>query len=64
MNYQLNRQQKPNEYYLNPGDQVELEATLGYNLFIGNAGGIRLLLNSEPIEVPGKSGQVVNLKIP
>jgi cytoskeletal protein RodZ len=56
--------QKPNEYYLKPGDQVELEATLGYNLFIGNAGGIRLLLNSQPIAVPGKSGQVVNLKIP
>jgi len=56
--------QKPNEYYLKPGDQVELEATLGYNLFIGNAGGVRLLLNSESIEVPGKSGQVVNLKIP
>ncbi|MDY6790517.1 MAG: DUF4115 domain-containing protein [Thermodesulfobacteriota bacterium] len=56
--------QKPNEYYLNPGDQVELKATLGYSLFIGNAGGIRLLLNNESIEVPGKSGQVVNLKIP
>jgi len=56
--------QKPNEYNLKPGDQIELEATLGYNLFIGNAGGIRLLLNSESIEVPGKSGQVVSLKIP
>lgn len=56
--------QKPNEYYLKPGDQVELEATLGYNLFIGNAGGIRLLLNSKSIELPGKSGQVINLKIP
>ncbi|MEA3438620.1 MAG: DUF4115 domain-containing protein [Thermodesulfobacteriota bacterium] len=56
--------QKPNEYNLKPGDQVELEATLGYNLFIGNAGGIRLLLNSESIEVPGKSGQVVNLNLP
>lgn len=56
--------QKPNEYYLKPGDQVELEATLGYNLFIGNAGGVRLLLNSQSIKVPGKSGQVVNLKIP
>ena len=56
--------QKPKEYYLKPGDQVELEATLGYNLFIGNAAGIRLLLNSKSIEVPGKSGQVVNLKVP
>ena len=56
--------QNPNEYYLKPGDHVELEATLGYNLFIGNAGGIRLRLNNESLEVPGKSGQVVNLKIP
>jgi len=56
--------QKPNEYSLKPGDLVELKATLGYNLFIGNAGGVRLLLNSESIEVPGISGQVVNLKIP
>lgn len=55
---------KPNEYYLKTGDQAELEATSGYNLFIGNAGGVRLLLNSKSIEVPGKSGQVVNLKIP
>jgi len=56
--------QKPNEYYLKSGDQVELEAALTYNLFIGNAGGIQLLLNNESIEVPGKSGQVINLKIP
>ena len=56
--------QQPNEYFLKPGDLVELKATLGYNLFIGNAGGVRLLLNNESIEVPGKSGQVVNLRIP
>ena len=56
--------QKPNEYFLKPGDQVELKATLGYNLFIGNAGGVQLLLNNESVSVPGKSGQVVNLKIP
>ena len=56
--------QKPNEYFLKPGDQVELKATLNYNLFIGNAGGVQLLLNNESVRVPGKSGQVVNLKIP
>ncbi|MCP4370223.1 MAG: DUF4115 domain-containing protein [Deltaproteobacteria bacterium] len=57
-------EKKSNEYFLKPGDLVELKAILGYNLFIGNAGGVRLLLNNESIEVPGKSGQVVNLKIP
>jgi cytoskeletal protein RodZ len=56
--------QDSNEYSLNPGDQIELEATNGYNLLIGNAGGIQLVLNDKPLEVPGKSGQVVNVQIP
>ncbi len=56
--------QKPNEYSLNPGDQLEFEATSGYDLLIGNAGGIRLTLNDKPLNVSGKSGQVVNVQIP
>ncbi|UCH23758.1 MAG: DUF4115 domain-containing protein [Deltaproteobacteria bacterium] len=52
------------EYSLNPGDQIELGANSGYNLLIGNAGGIQLLLNDKPIELPGASGQVVNIQIP
>ena len=56
--------QETNEYSLDPGDQLELEATQGYNLLIGNAGGIKLILNNKPLEVPGRSGQVVNVQIP
>ena len=36
------------EYNLNSGDKIELEATTGYNLLIGNAGGIKLTLNDKP----------------
>jgi hypothetical protein len=56
--------QETNEYSLDPGDQLELEATQGYNLLIGNAGGIKLILNDKPLAVPGRSGQVVNVQIP
>jgi len=53
-----------NEFNLYPGDRIELEATSGYNLLIGNAGGVRIFLNDKPVEVPGSSGDVVNLELP
>ena len=56
--------QQPKEYSLNPGDQMELKATSGFNLLIGNATGIRLRLNHQPIAVEGRHGQVVTLKLP
>jgi cytoskeletal protein RodZ len=52
------------EYSLEAGDNIALEADTGYNLLIGNAGGIELLLNDNPISLQGKSGQVVNVQIP
>ena len=54
----------PMEYSLYPGDRVELEAGSGYNLLIGNAGGVELYLNDQQVPVPGKSGEVVNLELP
>ncbi len=52
------------EHYLHSGDQLELEAVSGFNLLIGNAGGIKLTLNDKPVSVPGKSGDVVTLELP
>ena len=52
------------EYSLHPGDRLELEASKGFNVLIGNATGIQLTLNGNPLNVPGKSGQVVALQIP
>ena len=52
------------EYSLKSGDDLELEATTGYNLLIGNAGGIKITLNGKPVAIPGESGQVVTIHLP
>lgn len=56
--------QKPVEYMLKPGQKVALGGTNGFNLLIGNAAGVTLTFNGEPVTVPGKSGQVVTLQLP
>ena len=55
---------EPVEYNLTPGQRIELEASTGYSLLIGNAGGVELTLNGKPVIVRGSSGQVVNLQLP
>ena len=52
------------EYNLKIGDQIELEAATGFNLLIGNAGGIKITLNDKPVSIPGKSGEVVTIELP
>ena len=56
--------QEPIEYTLTPGDRIDLEASSGYKLLIGNAGGITLMLNDQPVRISGSTGQVVNLELP
>jgi hypothetical protein len=56
--------QKPEEIMLKPGDTRQIEARNQFNLLIGNAGGVELQLNGSPVEVSGKSGQVVNILLP
>jgi cytoskeletal protein RodZ len=56
--------QEPIEYSLAPGDKIDLEASAGYKLVIGNAGGVKLTLNDKPVQISGSSGQVVNLQLP
>jgi cytoskeletal protein RodZ len=56
--------QEPKEYNLRSGEQLEEKATVGYNLLIGNASGLALKLNGEPVEISGKEGEVVNIQLP
>ena len=57
--------QSTKEYRLKPGDLLELEASSGYNVLIGNAAGVQLTLNGKPVEkLLGKSGEVVTIQIP
>ena len=52
------------EYTLKPGDTLRLTANHTYNLLIGNAGGVSVQLDGQPVPVSGESGQVVNLQLP
>ena len=52
------------EHTLTAGDKLELEATSGYNLLIGNSGGLKITLNDKPVSLPGKSGEVVTINLP
>jgi cytoskeleton protein RodZ len=52
------------DYTLKPGDKISLNAASQYNLLIGNAGGVQLNLNGQPVQVPGRMGQVVNVTLP
>lgn len=54
----------PKEYTLAPGDRLELVASSSFNILIGNAGGIRMTVNDEPVSIEGKSGQAVTIQIP
>jgi cytoskeletal protein RodZ len=54
----------PTEYILKSGDQIDLEANVGFNLLIGNAGGLNITLNDKPVFIPGKSGDVVTIELP
>jgi len=52
------------EHTLTSGDKLELEATSGFNLLIGNSGGVRITLNDKPVTLSGKSGEVVTINLP
>ena len=52
------------EYNLISGEELELEALAGFNLLIGNAGGLEMEFNGEPIKISGKAGEVVNIQLP
>lgn len=56
--------EEPKEYNLHAGEQIEENATAGYNLLIGNASGLELKLNGKPVKIPGKEGEVVNMQLP
>lgn len=54
----------PKEYIFKPGSHHEWKARKGFDLTIGNAGGIDLEFNGEKIENLGAPGQVVRLVFP
>lgn len=55
---------KPKDYVFHPGSKPEWTAEKGFELLIGNAGGIELGFEGAPMKAPGKKGQVIRLSIP
>ena len=52
------------EMTLQANEVRQIKAASLFNLLIGNAGGVELKLNGQPVEVTGRSGQVVNIQLP
>ncbi len=54
----------PKRYRLHPGDRLELRASSGFNLLVGNAAGVKMDFNGRSVNLDGKSGQTVTLQLP
>jgi cytoskeleton protein RodZ len=54
----------PKEYIFSRDTKPEWGAKQGFDLLIGNAGGIVLEFNGEKIENLGDPGQVVRIRLP
>jgi hypothetical protein len=52
------------EYLLQPNENRTWRAVSDFKLHIGNAAGLRLYLNDQPLKPLGKSGEVVHLHLP
>jgi cytoskeleton protein RodZ len=57
-------QETPKEYVFQPGSHPEWKARNGFELFIGNAGGIALEFNGKKLDNLGRHGKVIHLKLP
>jgi cytoskeletal protein RodZ len=52
------------EMLLKPGETKKWTSPNGFNLKVGNAGGVRLVLDNKDMGVPGERGRVVKLRLP
>jgi hypothetical protein len=52
------------EYLLQPNEKHTWKAMSGFRLHIGNAAGLQLYLNDQPLKPLGESGEVVHLQLP
>ena len=55
---------EPKDYVFQPGSKPEWRAEKGFELLIGNAGGVEIGLEGAAMKTPGKKGQVIRLSIP
>ena len=56
--------QEPFEVSLKEGEKVKWNAKEGFSILIGNAGGVKVIFNGEPLGSLGEEGKVVKLVLP
>ena len=56
-------QNPPFEVLLKPGEEIERKG-VGFDIDIGNAGGIKIQFKGRSVKSMGKSGQVIHLRLP
>jgi len=54
----------PKQYIFRPGSRPEWKAHKGFEIVIGNAGGIALVFNGRKLDNLGQHGKVISLKLP
>jgi len=52
------------EVLMKPWETKQWTSTKGFSIKVGNAGGVRLVLNDRDLGIPGAKGQVVKLTLP
>jgi len=52
------------EVLMNPGEKIERRAAEGFQLNIGNAGGVDLFFQGQSLGTPGKRGAVITVNLP
>jgi hypothetical protein len=52
------------EVLMKPGETRKWTSRNGFGLKVGNAGGVRLVLDNRDIGVPGDKGHVIKLRLP
>jgi cytoskeletal protein RodZ len=52
------------EVLMKPGETRQWTSKKGFSIKVGNAGGVRLVLNDRDMGIPGAKGQVVKLTLP
>ncbi len=55
---------KSEEVLMRAGESKNWTSQKGFDLKLGNAGGVRLVFNGRDLGVPGEKGQVLRLKLP
>lgn len=52
------------EVVMSAGDSNEWSSRKGFNIKIGNAGGVKLVFNGKDLGIPGEKGKVLQLRLP